>query len=505
MENTKNSTREALGNELSRFGLEVSGHLERWLSVRDPAAFRALELEVAAVAGKLADDIVACILRAIVAEPSLQAEASIAGRQGGEFRDGGARDVGVTLLHGKEVRLKVAYVRPNRIGKPGRPRKVGKRGKGGVGFYPVLAVLGIWFGVTPALGGEVCRQVTDSDSVRAGRSALKRRGIDLGHKRTLRIVNKNARRLVEERDAWLESARTNPAVSGPLKGKRVVVATDGGRLRERVPERRGRPRKSGHRRFDAPWREPKLLTIYVIDEEGKLEDSFQPVYDGTLGDADATFDMLLGYLKALGAHEASHLTILGDGAVWIWERASALADGLGLKPATQVAQVIDWCHATSVLSEITKVPASWTEAERQTWLGLAKDHLYAGRTEALLGLIDSLAVGRRAKKINEHRDYFLRNASRMQYQAFENAGIPTGSGAIESAVRRIINMRLKSNGMFWLEVNAEGMILLRSYLKSGYLDSIFDWSLVAAVPWWKSQMTGSAAQATPLRCAENLS
>jgi hypothetical protein len=26
-------------------------------------------------------------------------------------------------------------------------------------------------------------------------------------------------------------------------------------------------------------------------------------------------------------------------------------------------------------------------------------------------------------------------------------------------------MRMKSNGMFWLEVNAEGMLLLRSYLK----------------------------------------
>jgi hypothetical protein len=31
-------------------------------------------------------------------------------------------------------------------------------------------------------------------------------------------------------------------------------------------------------------------------------------------------------------------------------------------------------------------------------------------------------------------------------------------------------MRMKSNAMFWLEINAEGMLLLRSYLKAGRFD-----------------------------------
>ncbi len=86
----------------------------------------------------------------------------------------------------------------------------------------------------------------------------------------------------------------------------------------------------------------------------------------------------------------------------------------------------------------------------------------------------------------------------MQYAAFEDAGIPTGSGAIESAIRRIVNMRMKSNGMFWLEVNAEGMLLLRSYLKSGYLDSLLDWSLLNAAPWWQPD---ALVLASPLNVA----
>jgi hypothetical protein len=44
-------------------------------------------------------------------------------------------------------------------------------------------------------------------------------------------------------------------------------------------------------------------------------------------------------------------------------------------------------------------------------------------------------------------------------------------------------MRMKSNGMFSLEVNAEGMLLLRSY-KADHFDSLVDWSIAAAVPWW---------------------
>ena len=486
----------------SRVGSDLAAKIDAWLTVRDPVAFRAAELEIAALGRDVADAITAMVLKHVVANPVLQTQASLAARQAGKFRHGGTREVSISLLGGGEVRVTVEYVRPNHRGRgrPGRRRKVGQRGKGGAGFYPVLAALGIWFGVTPALGCEVCRQVADSDSVRAGRDALMRRGIELGQRRTLRIVNKYAGRAVEQRAQWLQQARDNPPARGVLRGKRVVVATDGGRVRERRPHRRGPRLASGHRRYEAPWREPKLLTIYVIGDDGIIEDAFQPIYDGTLGDADAVLDMLVGYLRAIGIHEARHLVIVGDGAKWIWERAEKLAERLGLD-ADQVTQVIDWCHAVGVLHEIADVPANWPEKAKQKWIRRAKAYLHAGKIDELVAHIDSLAVGRRAKDISEHRDYFVRNTKRMQYAAFEAASIPIGSGAIESAVRRIVNMRMKSNGIFWLEVNAEGMLLLRSYLKSGYLDTLVDWSLVASIPWWRPQIP-SHAPSTPIDLQE---
>lgn len=44
---------------------------------------------------------------------------------------------------------------------------------------------------------------------------------------------------------------------------------------------------------------------------------------------------------------------------------------------------------------------------------------------------------------------------------------PLGSGAIESAMRRVVNLRLKGGGIFWHESNANALLLLRSYYKAG--------------------------------------
>mgnify|MGYP000564925865 FL=1 len=55
-------------------------------------------------------------------------------------------------------------------------------------------------------------------------------------------------------------------------------------------------------------------------------------------------------------------------------------------------------------------------------------------------------------------------AGHLQYLSFKRRGIPLGSGAIESAIRRVINLRLKSNAIYWLEENAEAMFALRASL-----------------------------------------
>ena len=55
----------------------------------------------------------------------------------------------------------------------------------------------------------------------------------------------------------------------------------------------------------------------------------------------------------------------------------------------------------------------------------------------------------------------------MQYAQFRAKGLPCGSGHVESAIRRVINLRLKAPGTFWLKEMAECFLFLRSQVISG--------------------------------------
>ena len=61
----------------------------------------------------------------------------------------------------------------------------------------------------------------------------------------------------------------------------------------------------------------------------------------------------------------------------------------------------------------------------------------------------------------------------MAYQTVRALKLPIGSGAIESAIRRVINLRLKGNSISWYEENAEGMMLLRCLVLSNRWDDSF--------------------------------
>ena len=65
-------------------------------------------------------------------------------------------------------------------------------------------------------------------------------------------------------------------------------------------------------------------------------------------------------------------------------------------------------------------------------------------------------------------------AGRLSYPTFRRQGLPLGSGAIESSIRRVINLRLKGNGIFWLEENAEAVLALRAAVVCDRWDETMD-------------------------------
>jgi hypothetical protein len=271
-------------------------------------------------------------------------------------------------------------------------------------------------------------------------------------------------------------------VSGNAAGRRIVVTTDGGRVRLRE-KRRGKTEK-GHKRFKPAWREPRLFMIYATDDKGKIDTTFSPIIDGSLGSCDQLFRLLLSYLKALNVKEASKVLFIADGAKCPvlacsplrtqWRRVPSLIKSLGLT-AEQTQQRIDYWHAVEYLGKIVE-SSSLKGKEKTQWRKTQKNRLYRGDIGLVIIAIKELIGGNPSEDQTTWLNYFVNHGlthRRMDYQLSVNSHLPIGSGAIESAVRRVINLRVKSNATYWLRENAETIIRFRAWIKAGRAEELF--------------------------------
>ncbi len=254
-----------------------------------------------------------------------------------------------------------------------------------------------------------------------------------------------------------------------LEGVTVVVGIDGGRLRERKGKV-GRWKKGQKRQgFDTEWREPKLFTVYFLDAKGEVIREIAPLYDATMGNHEVAFALLEQYLLALPLEQAEKLVFCGDGASWIWSDTVSLCERMKLD-MVKVYQVLDYTHAKQQLGKLLDYVGKRNGCKRQKgkldrkW----KNLLWKGLIDELKTEIETHCVGhRQAAALKKWQNYFQKNKNRMQYQAFEEQNMPCGSGSVESAIRRVINLRLKAPGTFWKIEMAELFLFLRSQLISG--------------------------------------
>jgi len=252
-----------------------------------------------------------------------------------------------------------------------------------------------------------------------------------------------------------------------VAGRRVVLSTDGGRIRIRTT-RRGPKTAKGRNRYRTDWREPKLLIIYVVDEKGQMDRDFLAVIDGTLDGPDAIFKLMEFYLRELKIATADKILFVADGARWIWNRVGALLRRLGIEPE-QINELVDFYHAVEHLGKIAALRRSWSVQERQAWIARQRRRLLKGKVDEVQAAINAQCGSRPSKALKRERDYFKRNIGRgrMDYARIAALKMPIGSGAIESAIRRVVNLRLKGPSIYWHKKSAEAVLLLRSYYKAG--------------------------------------
>ena len=76
-------------------------------------------------------------------------------------------------------------------------------------------------------------------------------------------------------------------------------------------------------------------------------------------------------------------------------------------------------------------------------------------------------------------DYFQTRLPRLQYTQVAALKLPLGSGAVESLLRQVVNLRIKGAGKFWLVEHAEIMLQARCQWAAGRWDHFCDSILTA--------------------------
>jgi len=419
--------------------------------VTSPEELETLEQEIRQRTDHLGSLLVGYHLQEALDSPALQTEQDLlVSHWPTPLKSDGKVQVRIRTAQGHTVAVWTTYYR--RKGQ----RRAGKRY---AGVYAGLVLLGIYDRCTPALASEVSLCAAMLGSLDEAQAVLADRGVELDTKTVRTIAYRYAAR------ARLEQQIERTVFEDSVSGRRVVISSDGGRLRLRETKR-GPKTKKGRRRYTGAWREPKVLIVYVVNAEGKRDASFAPVIDATLKGPDMVFALLRTYLQRLSITQADQVLFIADGAPWIWKRVPLLVHALGLA-AEQVHELLDFYHAVQHLGQVAALRKDWSAQARTRWRTQQRHLLLRGEVEQVIAAVRTICRGRHSKAIRTHREYFIKNQDRMAYAKLMALKLPIGSGAIESTVRRVVNLRLKGASIFWCRASAEAILLLRSYYKAG--------------------------------------
>ena len=168
-------------------------------------------------------------------------------------------------------------------------------------------------------------------------------------------------------------------------------------------------------------------------------------------------------LRVVGPAEAvlRPVVVLGDGARWIWELA---AEQFG----PQRTEIVDYYHATEHVWSVARALFGESPEQTDTWAEAWCIDLLEHGPQPWLTALRGLepASSEAVKIVRTELGYFTNNAARMDYPTFRAQGLPIGSGAVESAAKHVVQVRMKRSGMRWSDSGGQAMLALCAYLAS---------------------------------------
>jgi translation initiation factor IF-1 len=256
-----------------------------------------------------------------------------------------------------------------------------------------------------------------------------------------------------------------------VAGKRIVVQYDAGRSRLR--DYKKEKTNKGRKKFKTPWRAPDLVVILVINEKGEVERKDElPFYDVTIDNIHKTLAKLTETLILLEAEKAKEVQFLGDGIPFLWKNIEQTFVNAGINPK-KITYTLDYYHATEHLNDLIKILPKKEEKKQYQWVQKLKDYLWKGEISTMIDNLKRFCKEQKVKITKEIKNqfaYFEKHINHMQYKTFKEQKLLCGSGAVESAIRRIINLRFKNVSSFWLEEHLEPLCFLRATFLSGRWD-----------------------------------
>jgi len=232
--------------------------------------------------------------------------------------------------------------------------------------------------------------------------------------------------------AALITARTRvPLPPSPLPDK-LYAAIDGTGVPVTAKEAAGRDGKGEDGR--ARTREVKLGVFFTQD---KLDDKGYPVrgrdssgYIATFEPAHVFADLVRAEGIRRGADHVRQLTILGDGAAWIWNIATAKFPG--------ATQIVDLFHAREHLSDLARSLEFMLGDQREDWLAARLDDLDYGDIDGICKAARAYHLtGIKKDELDTALGYFEHNAPRMRYHWFRSRGLFVGSGVVEAGCKAV--------------------------------------------------------------------
>jgi hypothetical protein len=341
----------------------------------------------------------------------------------------------------------------------------------GHGFAPRDAELGVaGASMSPGLRAMNDQAAAAGPFAGAARLLENLAGVRLTVKRVERAAEASGSALaaaVRDRAALITARRLAPLPPSPLPDK-LYAAIDGTGVPVTAKETAGRDGKGEDGR--ARTREVKLGVFFTQDQ---VDEKGYPVRDRDSSSYVATFEpasVFAGLVEAegirRGAGHVRQLTVLGDGATWIWNIASSKFPG--------ATQVVDLFHAREHIHGLARLLEFMLGDRKDAWLAARLQDLDYGDIDGICRAGRAYRLGGIKKdELDTALGYFENNAPRMRYHWFRQCGLFVGSGVVEAGCKTVIGQRLKLSGMHWTTVGADAITTLRCQQASRPEDRIW--------------------------------